>query len=401
MFSKSHRITGLFIAPGNAGTDELGENLPDINPADPQQVADVCAEKQIDYVFCGIEDALENGMVDVLQEKGIPTFGAPKKTARLESDKSFAKAFMQRHGIPTTASKAIKDIKELEQALADFSGKRMIIKRNGLSRWPQVLSSDNPERLLEYGTDLLKKDSISLEEYHVGIELSVFALTDGSGYLILPPCADYKKAREEDTGPATNGMGAICPVPLVNQALLDTIDREIISPTFKGLTEENLLYKGVLFFGIILTSDGPKLLEYHVRFGDPEAQTLFALIKSDLGNIVDALEHGTIDSFPIRYGDDSAVGIVVASYGYPGISDHEVLLKPIPAFPEKENIIFHGATRTGENGTIYSSSGRCFTVVGIGRNIVNANTRAYEAVKRIHFEGAWYRKDIGNSFFES
>ncbi len=401
MFSKSHRITGLFIAPGNAGTDELGENLPGVNPSDPQQVADICAEKQIDYVFCGIEDALEKGVVDVLREKGIPTFGAPKEAARLESDKSHAKAFMRRCNIPTTPSRAIKDLKELEEALAENAGKRMIIKRNGLSRWPRMFDSDKTERLLEYGTELLKEDSISLEEYHVGIELSVFALTDGTGYLVLPPCADYKKAKEEDTGPATNGMGAICPVPLVNQELLDTIERDIISPSFKGLAQENLLYKGVLFFGIILTPDGPKLLEYHVRFGDPEAQTLFALIKSDFGNIVDSLEHGTIESFPIRYADDSAVGVVVASEGYPRISDQQVPLKPIPAFPEKENIVFHGSTRTGENGTIYSTSGRCFTVIGIGRNIVNANTRAYEAVKRIQFEGAWYRKDIGNAFFES
>ncbi|ADK82291.1 phosphoribosylamine/glycine ligase [Sediminispirochaeta smaragdinae DSM 11293] len=400
MFSKSHRICGLYIAPGNAGTNELGENLKGINPADPEQVAEACSQWNIDYVFCGIEDALENGMVDLLQKRGIPTFGAPKATTRLEADKAHGKAFMKRYGIPSTAGTLVTNASELERAIQENSGRRLIIKKNGLSRWKAMFDSDQPEKLLEYGSQLLEKDSILLEQYHVGISLSIFALTDGNGFLVLPPCADYKRAKENDQGPATNGMGAICPVPPVSKQTMDLIRDTIIGPSFEGLKQEGLMYKGVLFFSVVLTAEGPKLIEYHVRFGDPEAQVLFSLIKSDFGNVVEAIENETIDSFPMQYNDNSAVGVVIASEGYPGETEKEIPLKRIPAFPEKETLVFHGSTRVGEKGETLSTSGRCFTVVGLGNNIVNANTRAYEAVKRIRFDGAWYRNDIGNAFFE-
>ncbi len=399
MISKSKRISGLYAAPGNVGTDEICENLPELDPADPQAVLEACKSYSIDYVFCGIEEALKNGVVDTLKGAGIASFGPPLTSAQLESDKGYAKAFMEVYGIPTTPGRLVKNSEELCTALEDTGGKRMVIKKNGLSRSRIMFDSTDPSKLQSYGERLLAEDIILLEEYHIGVELSIFVLSDGKHWKILASSADYKRAEEGDKGAATNGMGAIAPVPLLTPQLMEQISREIIGPTFEGMEEEGLSYRGVLFFGIILTQEGPKLLEYHVRFGDPEAQVIMPLLSVDFGNLIEALEEERLDSFTLSQNGNSAVGVVLAAPGYPEERNQEIQIPPLPSFPERDNLIFFGRSKKDESSRESVCSGRCLTVVGLGNSLINANTRAYEAVKRLAFRDAKYRTDIGNAFF--
>ena len=400
-FSKSNRISGLYIAPGNAGTEEIGENLSDIDPENGNAVATACAEYDIDLVFVGPEAPLSAGIVDVLQKEGIRVIGPHKAAASLESSKQFSKDFMVRNGIPTADAEMVSNKKELEKLIKNRNGK-VVIKKNGLAAGKGVLESDNTNELLSFGNAILKqKDTLLVEEFLTGYEISVFTLSDGKSYIVLPPTADFKKAGEGDTGLNTGGMGAICPVPIVNRQMMEKIEETVIKPTFKGLESEGLMYRGVLYFGIMITEKGPKVLEYNVRFGDPECQVLLPLIESDFGDFCDAIVRDKLDSFPLSVSQQSALCVVIASGGYPGPYEKGKEVKSLPNFPEKDCIIFQASTKNGKDNKILTGGGRCFSVVGLGPNLVNASIRAYEAVPYVKFEGAWSRSDIGKKFFVS
>ncbi|MBN2050879.1 MAG: phosphoribosylamine--glycine ligase [Spirochaetales bacterium] len=396
-FSKSHRISGLYIAPGNAGTDELGENLPEVDPENAIQVEEVCRDKNINLVFIGPEAPLAAGVADVLRKKGIAVFGPGAKAAELEASKVFSKNFMLRHAIPTAAAETVKSLAELENHLEHLKG-RVVLKQNGLAAGKGVFESSDREALYSFGKKVLEKDSLLAEEFLQGYEISIFCLTDGKDYVVLPTCADFKKAGSGDSGPNTGGMGAICPVPGVGSSLLETVHKKIIAPTFRGMQEENLMYSGVLYFGLMVTDQGPRLLEYNVRFGDPETQVLIPLLESDFGNLTEAACIGRLKDFPLQVSSNYALGVVVASQGYPEAYAKDIPVKPIPIFPEQDALVFHASThRKGE--TVLTGGGRCFTAVGLGPTLLNANVRAYEAVSRISFQGAWFRDDIGKKFF--
>ncbi len=400
MFSKSKCICGLFIAPGNAGTDELGTNLPDTDPDDPVSVVEACRNHKIDLVFVGSERPLEKGVVDRLNSEGIAAIGPHKNAAQLETSKIFSKQFMQRYGIPSARSVefAAGDIASFENYIRS-KPYRVVIKKNGLAAGKGVLESENIEELGNFGKAILKNDSLLVEEYLSGYEISVFALSDGNHHIILPSASDFKKAHDGDKGPNTGGMGAICPVTWVDAPLMERIKKEIIEPTYDGMKKEGLQYKGVLYFGLMITKEGPKVLEYNVRFGDPEAQVLLPTIESDFGDLTESLVEGDIDTFPLNLSHKFTVGVVVASQGYPGEYKKGIAVHPIPNFPEKDALVFHASTYRGKDGHLYTGGGRCFTVVGFGKTLVTANLHAYEAVEKIQFEGAWYRRDIGKKFF--
>jgi phosphoribosylamine---glycine ligase len=336
--------------------------------------------------------------VDELEKNGIPAIGPHKEAARLEASKTFSKKFMEKYGIPTAEAREFSDAGAFEKYMREISH-RVVIKKSGLAAGKGVLESTDKEELIRFGKEVLENDSLLVEEFLSGYEVSIFALTDGKDHFILPTCADFKKAGEGDTGPNTGGMGAVCPVPLINSAAMKVINETIISPTFRGMESDGLNYKGVLYFGLMITEKGPRLLEYNVRLGDPEAQVLLPLILSDFGNLTEALIEGKLGDLPIRLSDQSALGVVVAAEGYPGDykTDHPV--KPIPIFPENDALVFHGSTKLGENQQVLTGGGRCFTVVGMGQNILNADVRAYEAVAKVNFPGSWYRNDIGKKFF--
>ena len=399
-YSNSKRITGLLIAPGNAGTGELGINLPDVNPEDAEQVIKACRDNDVSHVFVGPEAPLAAGIVDALKKEGIPAIGPHKAAAKLEGSKVFSKNFMNKHNIPTADSVHFENADKLEKYLRANPGP-CVIKKDGLAAGKGVLVSSDTEELISFGKDILKDDSLLVEECLKGYEVSIFALTDGKNYKLLPSCADFKRAGENDTGPNTGGMGAICPVPFVNSSLLKEIEEKVIIPTFNGMDKDKLNYQGVLYFGIMMTEKGPMLLEYNVRFGDPEAQVLIPLIESDFGNIADAILKQNLDDYPPRISGNSALGVVVAAEGYPADYKKGIPVKPIPSYPEKDALIFHSSTLEGENGTVLTGGGRCFTCVGLGSNILKANARAYEAVKNINFEGSWYRRYIGKKVFKN
>lgn len=397
-FSKSKRISGLFIAPGNAGTAELGENLPDLDPLNHEQVVRTCRERKIDFVFVGSEEPLAAGIVDRLQAEGVRTFGPNQRAAQLESSKAFAKQFMIRHGIPTPGFKEFEDESEFSAYISSRQN-RVVVKKSGLAAGKGVMDTGDRVDLIRFGKQVLAEDRVVVEDYLVGYELSAFALTDGKDWVLLPFCGDFKKAEEDDRGKNTGGMGAVCPVPIVDSRLVKRITDEIIAPTFTGLREEGLTYQGVLYFGLMNTASGPLLLEYNVRFGDPETQVLLPLVESDFANLMDAVAEQKLLDFPLRLSDKSALGVVVASAGYPGHYRKGHVVGPIPGFPEDEVLVFHASTRIDRSNRLATGGGRCFTVVGLGTNLLNANVRAYEAAKQIRFEGAWYRPDIGKKFF--
>ncbi|HET7839294.1 MAG TPA: phosphoribosylamine--glycine ligase, partial [Rectinemataceae bacterium] len=266
----------IFVAPGNAGTAEFATNLA-LDPADPLAVIGACRELGIGLVIIGPENPLALGLVDALAVAGIPAFGPPATAARLESSKSFARSFSERAGVPSAKTARFTSVPELRRFLDELGGRRVVLKKSGLAAGKGVFESDDPDELLAFGRDVLQGDELLAEEFLTGTELSVFALCDGGDRLVLPACADHKKAKAGDSGANTGGMGAVCPVPAANASLMARIEREIVDPSFRAMEREGLLDRGVLFFGIMNTSDGPKLLEYNVRFGDPEAQSLLPL----------------------------------------------------------------------------------------------------------------------------
>lgn len=397
-YARSKRISGLFIAPGNAGTAELGTNLPDVDPEKLDQVIGACETHGIDHVFVGPEAPLAKGIVDGLKERGIPAIGPHLDAARLESSKTFSKQFMLRHKIPTAGAREFSDAGAFSEYIKSLSG-RVVIKKSGLAAGKGVLESDDQNELLAFGRDILKNDSLLVEDFLEGYEISIFAFTDGKDYIILPTCADFKKAGEGDTGPNTGGMGAVCPVPVVQPAMMERIIEEVVVPTFRGMEEENLSYQGILYFGLMICPKGPYLLEYNTRLGDPEAQVLLPLIESDFGNLTEAMLEQKLLSFPLKISSQSALGVVVASGGYPGNYKKNIKVAPLPAYPEEQVLVFHAATKTDKDGHILTGGGRCFTVVGLGKNTLTASSRAYEAVPKVAFSGAWFRKDIGKKFF--
>ena len=398
-FSKSKSITGLFVAPGNAGTEEIAENIPGIDPCNTEMVVNACKEYGIDYVFVGPEAPLAEGVVDALQAAGINAIGPHKAAAMLESSKAFSKNFMLKYNIPTASAIEIETPKQFKKEINSRTGK-IVIKKSGLAAGKGVLESDEKKKLLEFGYDILKTDKLLIEEYLTGWEVTILTLSDGKNYIILPPCADFKKAHNGDEGPNTGGMGAICPVPSLSSQMLETIKKNIIEPTFKGLEKEGLSYKGILYFGLMITAQGPKLLEYNVRFGDPEAQAIIPLIVSDFGDFCEAIIRGEIKSFPLKVSQDTAICVVIAAGGYPGDYKKGIPVHYLPRFKEKYVAIFHASTKFDEENNVVTNGGRCFSVVGFGQDIITANKNAYVAAEEIYFKDSFYRHDIGKKFFE-
>jgi len=397
-FSKSRRIAGLFCAPGNAGTSELCTNVPKVSPEDFDSVSKICIENKINLVFVGPEAPLAAGIVDFLDRRDIRVIGPVQKGALLESSKSFAKRFMLKHGIPTARAEYFNDFEIFKNYIEHTDG-NVVIKKSGLAGGKGVLETDIKKEALNFGKTILDSDSLIVEDFLEGYEVSVFALYDGKNYKILPPCADFKKAGDGDKGPNTGGMGSICPVPLVDSGLNDRIASQIVEPTFSALAMDGINYRGILYFGLMITEEGPKVLEYNVRFGDPETQALIPLLNSDIGDVCEAIIEQKLSSLSIDFSSGSAAGVVVASRGYPGKYKKGVPVESLPKDNGKDLLVFHSSTYRDYNGTLFTGGGRCFTVVGLGKDAITAVARAYSAVNEVKFKGAWYRSDIGKKFF--
>ncbi len=398
-FARSNRISGLFVAPGNAGTASLGENLESLDIEDMEAVVRAANDAGVDMVFIGPEVPLSLGLVDALAESGIPAIGPRAAAARLEASKEESKRFMEAYGIPTASHRTFTHPDELERHIRS-ADRRLVVKKSGLAAGKGVVESEDVEQLVSAGRAFIREgDSVVVEAHLNGYEVSLFGISDGRNHVLLPPCADYKKAGVGATGPNTGGMGAICPVPWLTPAELARIVSTIVEPTYRGLTDAGLAYRGVLYFGIMVTDDGPMLLEYNVRFGDPEAQVVLPLLESDFGNLCDAVLHDAIGEFPVRVSTASALGVVVAAPGYPSSYPRGLVVEPLPQPHEQDALVFHAATTLAPDGTITTGGGRCFTAVGLGEEFLTARNNAYTAAKSISFPGSWFRPDIGGRLF--
>lgn len=405
--STSSRVQQVFVGPGNAGTEEVSTNLPSVNPLMFDTVLAAVRAHRLDCVFVGPEAPLAEGVVDFLAAQGVPAIGPDRSAARLESSKAFSKAFLVRNGLPTAEAMEFSDPDAFERYVHARAGSRLVVKKSGLAAGKGVLESTNREETIIFGKSILGSDTLLVEEFLEGWEVSVFGLSDGKDFVVLPPCTDFKKAHDGDTGPNTGGMGSICPVPWADVNLMERVVREIVRPTYAALAREGLGYAGVLYFGLMITAQGPKVLEFNVRFGDPETQVLMPMLGMDFGALVEAMAVRT----PGRLADaagaangpgtpGAALGVVVASRGYPDSTEKGALVEPILGMPGNESLVFHASTRRDSTGRVRTGGGRCFTAVGLGHDLGAAADNAYKAARKVRFDGGWYRGDIGRKFFE-
>ena len=400
-FSKSCYLSELYVAPGNLATGRFAINLPSVNPADPAAVYQACREHRIDYVFIGTEAPLFTGVVQYLTERGIAVFGAPQESTKLEGDRSFSRAFTARHNIPIPRNSLFGDMESLRKYLTRHQGENFTIKSNSVTPSRIMLSSSDTAALLSYADVLFKRGPVLLEESIAGIPASCTLLLDRNGYIMLPVTSDYtKKATDDDT--PTGGMGALCPVPILNE-VQDKIVERIINPTLYGMQVEQLAYKGILTLSLMITPERePYLVDYHERFNDPAAQAMIPIIKTDIISILSAVSEDKVSSVKLSTTDECTVAVVLASKGYPMQPETGIEIKGLTSMfmmPVAEGpMVFCGAIQE-KDGKAVTTGGRNLTIVGKGSSIAEANRSAYDAIKRKNFRNLWYRDDIGNAYF--
>jgi len=398
--AQSPEVEKIYAAPGNAGTAPLGENVA-IAAEDVEKLVEFAKANRIDFTIVGPDDALAAGVVDAFQKAGLKIFGPPAAAARLESSKAFAKEFMQRHGIPTADYREFTDCAEA----LDFcrSAKYpLVVKADGLALGKGVIIAQNlaeaegaVRMCLEDGAFGAAGKRIVVEEFLEGVECSIHALVDGSSYLLLPDCRDHKKAFDGNTGPNTGGMGTISPSGSVDEALRARICREVLDPFLAGIQKDGIAFRGMLFPGLMLTAEGPKVLEFNCRWGDPETQVLVRRLSSDLLPLLEATADGTLAEVCPEWDERAAVCVILASGGYPGSYEKGKAISGLESAGELADVvIFHAGTKA-QAGQILTNGGRVLGVTALGTNLTEARALAYSAADRISFEGVQRRNDIG------
>ena len=401
--SQSSLCKKLLIAPGNAGTASIGKNI-EVDVNDFIRIKELCVFEEIDMLIVGPEAPLVNGIYDFFHQdedlQHITVVGPSKKGARLEGSKEFSKEFMMKYNIPTAAYKSFtKDTLEEGYQFLETLSPPYVLKADGLAAGKGVLILETLKEAKQSLKEMLAEakfgnasSKVVIEEHLNGTELSVFVLTDGFSYKILPSAKDYKRIGEGDTGLNTGGMGAISPVPFADRFFIEKVEREIIKPTIKGLIEENIDYKGFIFIGLMVENGNPKVIEYNVRMGDPETEVVVPRIKSDLLNLFRGIGNGSFSEVDFDISDDVAATIMLVSRGYP--ESYKKNIEMTGFGDVKDSILFHAGTKN-VGDKIFTNGGRVLAVTSFGKDLEEAVSKSFENAEKIQFDGKYYRKDIG------
>jgi phosphoribosylamine--glycine ligase len=399
--AQSPKVSQIFFAPGNAGTSKVGENI-DIAVEDIDGLVAWAKENKPDLTVVGPEVPLTRGVVDAFEKEGLPIFGPTQKAARLESSKAWTAQFMDTYNIPQPRSATFTDPEKAKLYLNTIDHD-VVVKASGLAAGKGVLIPDSREETIEAIERIMVQkefgnagDELVFQEKLTGTEVSIFALSDGKTVTLLPSAQDHKRIFDNDQGPNTGGMGAYVPAPFVTDDDLHTIKTTIIEPTIEGMRTEGCPYKGVLYAGIMMTQFGPKILEYNVRFGDPECQPLMMMIESDMFEILDACVRGRLTPSMVQVRDGAAACVVLAAGGYPGSYEKGTEIHGLEMERDEDVQVFHAGTKPVQN-RILTNGGRVLGVTAYGNDLKESLAKAYRVIgpNGVHFEGMQYRTDIG------
>jgi phosphoribosylamine--glycine ligase len=395
---QSARVGKVFAAPGNAGTAAIAENL-SLRPTDIDGLGKAAKERDVDLVVVGPEAPLASGIVDYFDSLGIHVFGPTKAATQLESSKVFARNLMEKYGVPCPKGAIFSSYSEAREYL---QGQRppVVIKADGLAAGKGVIIAGSLAEAHKVLGDVMEAkifgsagDRVIIDEYLSGREVSLIAFTDGKTVSPMVPACDYKKIGDNDQGPNTGGMGSYSPPGFFSAGMTEKVTKDILVPTVKAMAKEGMLYKGVLYAGLMIVDGEPVVLEFNARFGDPETQVVLPLLKTDLVDILMAVVQGNLDRVKIEWSSGACVGVVVASGGYPGSYKTGFPIQGIDSV-DKDVLVFHAGTKLGNDGIVYTDGGRVLTVVGVGKDMAEARKKVYRNIPKIYFEGCYYRKDI-------
>ncbi|MDB4338601.1 phosphoribosylamine--glycine ligase [bacterium] len=406
--SQSQRVEQVFVAPGNAGTAIDAINIP-IAATDQEALIQFAKEEQIGLTIVGPEAPLVDGLVDAMEDAGLKVFGPSKAAAELEGSKVFCKNLLHTANIPTATYQTFGSAEDASRYIKERysepeSSVQLVVKADGLAAGKGVIVCDSRSEALDAIDRIASRrefgeagNELIIEEKLIGLEASVLAITDGETIITLPAAQDHKPALDGDLGPNTGGMGAYCPTPIVNEDLMEQIEAEVLVPVVHAMKRARRPFKGVLYAGLMLTATGPKVLEFNVRFGDPECQPLLMRLKSDLVDILEATADGRLSEMdPLEWDDRPSICVVMASEGYPGEYEKGRSITGLENAASIDDVkVFHAGTKL-ENGQVLTNGGRVLGVTALGSSISNSKLQAYKAVKEIRWPGAWCRKDISD-----
>ena len=399
--SESKDVTQILCAPGNAGIAQVARCIPEVKATDVEGIVALAKKEKVDFVCVTPDDPLALGCVDRLEEEGIPAFGPTAYAAQMEASKIFSKNLMRKYGIPTAKCEIFT---EMDKALAylDTQEAPIVVKADGLALGKGVVVAATIEEaknavieMMEGGKFGKSGARVLIEECMVGREVTVLCFCDGKTIRPMPASQDHKRVFDGDKGPNTGGMGAFAPSPLYTEEIAERTEKEILIPTLNAMNSEGFTFKGVLYVGLMLTKDGPKVVEYNARFGDPETQVVLPLLESDLFAIMRAVREGRLAETDIRWKKESAACIVLASGGYPGKYESGKLISGLEDAETAGATVYHAGTKKTDAGYV-TAGGRVLGVTALGNTLADAVHSAYAAAEKIHFEGAHMRRDIGS-----
>ena len=405
--AQSSRVDKIYCAPGNAGITSVAECVP-IGAMEFDRLADFAEEKKIDLTVVGMDDPLVGGIVDVFEARGLRIFGPDKKAAILEGSKAFSKDLMKKYGIPTAQYETFHSPEEVRSALKRAKYP-VVLKADGLALGKGVLICQNEKEGLDAVQELMvdrkfgaSGDTVVMEEFLTGREVSVLTFTDGKTYRVMSSAQDHKRAEDGDRGLNTGGMGTFSPSPFYTPEIDQWCRAHVFQKTVDAMRAEGRTFRGVIFYGLMLTPDGPRVLEFNARFGDPEAQVVLPRMKNDIVDVFEACIDGTLDQMDLQFADNAAVCVVLASGGYPVSYRKGYPIQGLDAFLGNDGTYcFHAGTAFDSEGRIVTNGGRVLDVVALGDNLKAARAKAYEAVKRISFRDQYMRTDIGHAIDEA